>query len=532
MRQSRIFLALLGATLAAAAQTNAPPLRRLSLEDCLQIALQHNLDVKIIRYSPELARFTLQADYGAYDPSFMVSGEHDYARSPGGLDSYGRPYAGTESDANLFNTSLGGTLPWGTTYSFGAQVNDTYGTIPSESYLPGSVYTNVFWDPVHSQPIYFLATNVVPVMTRVPFESVYGGVGLAQFRQPLLKNFWINSARLTILAAKSDLKISELDMRWKIIQTVTAVEVAYDELILALENIKVQEKALQLAEQTLAENRKRVLVGAMAELDEKQAESQAASARASLLAAQARAGTQQRVLKNLLSDQYDEWKSAIVEPVDRLVAIPESFNLLESWRKSETSRPDLEQARLRVEKQGYTVRYAHNQLFPQLDLYGTAGYSASSTLSFNDALEQVGSRNNPYWTVGGQLTIPLGNITARNNYKNAKATKEQLGLVLTQTRQTILIAIEDAIATAQSDFQRVNATREARIYAEAALNAEQKKLDSGKSTSFEVLRLQRDLTAARSDEIGALASYNEDLARLAQQEGSTLERRKIKLELR
>ncbi len=42
-----------------------------------------------------------------------------------------------------------------------------------------------------------------------------------------------------------------------------------------------------------------------------------------------------------------------------------------------------------------------------------------------------------------------------------------------------------------------------------------------------VLQLQRDLTAARSAEIGALADYNKSLAALAHSEGSTLERRNI-----
>ena len=46
--------------------------------------------------------------------------------------------------------------------------------------------------------------------------------------------------------------------------TVTAVEEAYYNLIFSQENIKVQQKAVELAEQTLAENKKRVEVGAMA----------------------------------------------------------------------------------------------------------------------------------------------------------------------------------------------------------------------------------------------------------------------------
>src|SRR5438105_12931278 len=101
-----------------------------------------------------------------------------------------------------------------------------------------------------------------------------------------------------------------------------------------------------------------------------------------------------------------------------------------------------------------------------------------------------------------------------------------------QVHQTVSTTIENHIATANTRFQQVDATREARIYAEAALNAEQKKLESGKSTSFVVLQLTKDLTAARSAEISALANYNDTLAQLSLDEGSTLERRRITLEMK
>jgi outer membrane protein len=77
----------------------------------------------------------------------------------------------------------------------------------------------------------------------------------------------------------------------------------------------------------------------------------------------------------------------------------------------------------------------------------------------------------------------------------------------------------------------VEATRQARLYAEAALDAEQKKLENGKSTTFVVLQLQKDLTTARADEINALANYNIALAQLALTEGSTLERRNVNLNI-
>ena len=73
-------------------------------------------------------------------------------------------------------------------------------------------------------------------------------------------------------------------------------------------------------------------------------------------------------------------------------------------------------------------------------------------------------------------------------------------------------------------MEQVQATREARAYAEQALVAEQRKLDSGKSTSFVVLQLQRDVTSARKAEIAALADYNQKRSTLALAEGAILER--------
>lgn len=83
---------------------------------------------------------------------------------------------------------------------------------------------------------------------------------------------------------------------------------------------------------------------------------------------------------------------------------------------------------------------------------------------------------------------------------------------------------------ARTNFERVDTTRQARVFAESALEAEQSKLENGRSTSFFVLQLQRDLTAARSAEIQALADYNKALAQLALREGTVFELDNIDVE--
>jgi hypothetical protein len=82
----------------------------------------------------------------------------------------------------------------------------------------------------------------------------------------------------------------------------------------------------------VAENRKRVEVGGVAP---GRAAIQVASRqhRADLLQAQSVADTQQRLLKNLLSDDYTKWKDVAVRPTQALFALPQQFDLQQSWKK-------------------------------------------------------------------------------------------------------------------------------------------------------------------------------------------------------
>ncbi len=493
-----ILLAIVSVSFAAESQTNRWTPKKMSLEDCIETAIQHNLDVRIQRFNPEINFYTLKGQYGSYDPTLSLSVDHSYNQSAGGIDAQGRPFAGRETISDTYSAGIAGLLPWGMTYNIGPSLNDTTTHSPITNF---DLVTEVF----------------------------QGRAGLVNLQQPLLKNFWIDSTRLAIMIDKSNLRVSEIDLRNQIMTTVTAVEKAYYDLIYNQENIKVQQKAVELAERQLAENRKRVEVGAMAPLDEKQAESLAAQSRADLIAALGLEETQQRVLKNLLSDNYEEWANVAIQPDQTLVALPQKYSLQESWSIGLKQRPDVTKEKLLVEQAGYQIKFSRNQLFPELDLIGSAGLNSSAG-SFGYYVDQFSRAENPFYSVGGQITFPLSNTWARNNYKVAKARRAQIELQLKQIIQNAMIAIENSIATVNTDFQAVSARREARIYAEAALEAEQKKLESGKSTSFVVLQLTRDLTAARSAEIRALADYNQALADASFQEGSTLERRHVTLQ--
>jgi HAE1 family hydrophobic/amphiphilic exporter-1 len=491
-------LVFLATVLSASAQPDTNAMRTMSLPDCIQEALSHNLDVQIQRYNPQISLYNLNEAYSGYDPTFTASGQHNYDVS-GSVFQNGFELPGSISDENSFKSGIGGTLPMGLQYDFTGTVNQQYGTDN-----PGT-------------------TNVST------FKSSSGSIQV-QLTQPLLKNFWIDTTRLNIRVAKNRLQYSEQGLRQQIITSVTAIANAYYELIFAQTNVQVQREALQLSQTQLDQDNQRVQIGTLAILSVQQDESQVAQNKANLIAAQYTLATDQNTLKNLLCDtNYSRWHDVDIQPSGTLTAPPQSFDLQDSWNKGMTKRPDLLQAKLNVEQQGIQLKYYHNQLFPELDLIGTYGFNGAG-MQYSDTFGQYNDGNRPFYTYGAQLSVPLGNVGPRNQYKATKATLQQIVLQLKQLEQNVMVEIDNAVKQAESNYESVEATKQARIYAEAALDAEEKTYAVGKATTFEVLTYQNNLTTARSQEIRALANYDEALANLAAQEGTTLERNNIDIE--
>ena len=500
------------ASATAVAMAPNSTVREMSLVDCIQEALQHNFGLQIGRYGPQISLYNLRASYSSYDPTFNLSGTHRYNTdilSTNGFNAI-TPLATnfvlfprTSSKQNSFSSDLGASLPWGLDYDFVANLQQNYGIN------------------------YFGTTN----LHSFPSKDTAGSAEV-DLTQHLLKDFWIDTTRLNIRVAKNRLKFTEQTLRGLFIDTITKVENAYYELIFARENVQVQQEALDLAQTQLDQDRQRVQIGTLAQLDVQQDEAQVAEKRASLIAAQFALATAQNSLKGLITDQYVLWHDTDIYPTETITNAPlQLFDLQDSWNKGLTGRPDILQARLDAERQGIQLKFDRNQLFPTLDLVGSYGYAGASR-DYDGTIDEVGRGDRPYYTYGARLSYPLGNIGARNGYKDDKVTEKQLLLNVKQLEQGIMVEIDNQIKNAQSTYESVGATRQARIYAEAALDAEQKKYAVGKSTTFFVLQLQNTLTADRGNEIRALASYYQALANLAAAEGSTLERHHITVEAR
>ncbi|MGY8654025.1 MAG: TolC family protein [Verrucomicrobiia bacterium] len=488
-----IILALMLAAICGAGAADEKKVIRLSLEECIERAMRKNLDVEIARINPRLARYSLDLARTSYDPFFRAGATHSSSSSPGGVDEENRFFLGTETEDDRFNTGFGGQFPIGLSYDLSGNVSNRRGSSAA-----------------------------------FPFENSSGSIRL-NVTQPLLKNFLIDGIRLNIKQRKTDLLNSEIGFRRQIIGIVTAVELAYYGLISAREQLAVRRDALILSEKSYAGDKRKVEEGIKPSDDLKRSGAEVARVRADVNTAIRSVKSAEYNLIQVISDDVQSMDLATIEPTEKIQAVKQPLDRHVSWGRGLRMRLDLQQSRNNLENVGLTLRYNKNQLLPQLDFQATLGRSAANK-EYPGVFSSLSKGDSPFWSYGAILRMPLGNRSARLRYKSEKLRYEGRVLDLKKLEQSIMVDIAIEVDRALGAFEQVELSRQARELAEQALESEEKQLEFGKSSSYQVQQLQRDLTTARSREVSSVIDYNRALARLAQAEGTTLERHKIDVE--
>ena len=183
--------------------------------------------------------------------------------------------------------------------------------------------------------------------------------------------------------------------------------------------------------------------------------------------------------------------------------------------------------RVLLEQSQIQLKFDKNQLYPSLDVFGTLGYNGLDK-NLGGSLRDIRERNFEQTAIGASISFPLWMQAERNNLKATKLELAQAVHMIKQLEETIIREVEAQGRLLETYWRAIPLTREQTIYAQSALEAEQKKLLVGSSTTFNVLQLASSLTAAQANEITTLRDYNKALAELAFRKGSTLERWRIR----
>jgi len=480
----------------------------LTIRDCVRMGLQQNLDIGIQRLNPMIAAADILAAEGIFDVNWRTSMTESRTERPQGVSAFGGgvfPTAGSDSRTDTFETGFSGKSPLGTTYDLGLTIQ-RFNTSPKPN--PSNLET-LQW-------------------------TSFAGIELTQ---PLAKGFGWDVNTFEIRVARKSKDISYMQFVQQVMATVAAIQSSYYDLIYDYDNVRVKQQSVELAKRFLDESRKRFEVGTMARLDIVQAEAEVAQREGDLIDAVRNLDLRQAAFKQLISRDVVPMRDALVVPVDRPSVVPQPINALDNIRAGLENRPEYLQRRLELERSHIYVKYYRNSLLPGVDLTGSYGFNAlngglpSADWSRLDrSMDSIYKAQFPTWSAGIVVTVPLGNDTARGNYRHWKLVVEQALLNLKKTEQDIIVGVDTAAIQVQAKAQLILSRQAATRLQEETLRAEEEKLKAGTSTTFVVLRIQRDLTDARVNELRAIADYNQALVDLALKDGTILQRAGVTIE--
>ena len=365
-----------------------------------------------------------------------------------------------------------------------------------------------------------------------------------QLRQHVLQGFGFNSNQRWIKIARNNRAIMDSAYQNQIMTTVSQIQNIYWDLVNAYENVKVQQRALDLADKTLSDNEKQVEIGTLAPITVVQAKSSVATAKQNLTVSQTNLQLQQLLMKNAITRNNTDpiLANAPVIPTDTL-QINEPFEVPPVEQLIETAlkhRPEIIQSRINLTNREVGLKAIKNLQLPSLDVYafyGAAGLAGDQNFyntcgnpgappdncvppgtipptGYGHAFGNLFNSSAPDKGVGVNLNIPLRNRQNQADQVRSVIEYRQAQLSAQQQENTITLQVRNAQFTLQQNYAALQSAVAARDYASQNLDAEQKKYSLGASTSTLVLQASSALTQAESNVLAAATNYEKSRVQL------------------
>lgn len=469
----------------------------LSMSEAVVRALDANIEVSIERLKPQMAEQRHHFALGAFVPRLDFSITSESLERPQNTRDFfatGRAVEVLTEDNIRFESSLGGILPTGTRYNV---------TIRSYS-----------------------LKNTLNREALARFYPEYTSSTTFTFTQPLLRGFGTKVTMTEANIARMELKAAHESVRSRIDQIAAGVLNSYIEAQFARSLVRVITDRITVAERLREENAKRLEQGLMAPIDVMQAESTKAAATIELIRARSfQTETENRLRELIFSDfvAAADTPFLLTEPLGEVV-LSESLPALRNLALERSADYLLAQQRVDTEK--LRVRFARNQLLPRLDLQASVGLNGLGA-DYGGSFSDFGERDAPDLTIGLIASVPISFAQERARLRQALLDLRAAEFALKLAANRISTQVHTAHTRVLSAQQRADSAALAVTAAEAALDAEEKRLANGLTTSFNVLRLQDELAQARVNRLEAIAEGHKALTVLWGVVGTLLERHQI-----
>jgi outer membrane protein len=468
------------------------PVVGLSLQEAIARAVKHSLAIRVEGYNPAIKESLIHEAEANFDAVAFGNSQYAHTNEPllAPSNSNGQTWTNTFGLKQLLPT--------------GAQVQASTG---------------------------FTLRDTAPGGNVPPGKSYYTANLNLQLVQPLLRGFGSDVNEATIYLAQRDLRISLAQFKQQVITTVGDVEEAYLNLILARTNVEVLQRLVAASEDTYNDVEARKGIDAT-KASINQALSALESRRADLHDAQKAYRAASDRLKSLLNDpELDINSNILVNPIDRPIAEPVQYDTLDCIQIGLRQRPEMQQARLQLERADILLKVSKNDLLPKLDL--TLAFQSNG---LDRGLDQAyGSTfdHNFDETVALKLEVPLGNRFAQSEVDRRQNERRQAITNMVQNAQQVVLDIKTQLREVYSNYDVIAYRDRVR---QAAAEEFQGIIDleniRPRTPEFLQLKLDSQANLAQSEQqlTQVIVNYNLAIERLERAKGTLLDYDRISLD--
>jgi outer membrane protein TolC len=487
----------------------------LSLKDYLGLVMANNTDIQLQMLSLETPKNAITRAFATWDPIAQASFNSQRSTTPASDALQGA--ATLVALSQPANFSYAQTLPTGTNYtaSFSASKSSTNSGFST-------------------------------------FNPALNSNMSIRFSQPLLRNRGAYVNKLSLMSARSRLRVSEYNLRTNLLNMVNTAENAYWDVVSARESLKVAEGGQQVAEEFLKLSQKQLELGALSPLDIFNPERQLATARLAVSQAQFNLTQREDALRRQIAADLDANIRKMPLVLTESADTPDTGGLDREAEveKAMNLRPDLKSARQNLDIDDLSIRSAKNALLPNLALTGSyqsqgrggvfyrrtnvfAGDGTSSSIltsvpgGFSDALDQMFGFGFPVYSFGVTLTLPIKNHQASADLADAVVSKKRDALNIRTTQQQIRLDILNAVTNLEGSKEQLKLAVIARDLAQKNYDAEKKKYELGTEQNQFVLQAQNDLVTAESNVVINRINVRRNVLTVLTKTGELLDERGI-----
>ncbi len=478
----------------------------LGLRDAILLTLENNSNVHIEETQIEAQKFALLGQFSPFDPSLQSSLNVSRYSSPTYSQLQG---TGVTGNTTLNSLSQIGQVSYTQTFITGTNISASVSS--NKNSTNNSYY---YFNPYFSSVLNFT------------------------FNQPLLRGAsrFANTALIKI--ARRSLEQSRSTFEAEVNDAILQVINQYWSAVQARGALDVQQESLKLAEASYQRDERSLELGALPPLDIYRSESEVAARKVGVIQGRYALDQAEEALRLTIGADRDSGVHALEldltekpQPTRELETIDASAALAQALGQ----RPELAAIKDSLANDQTSIRLAHNQLEPNLQLQGFYQSSGLGGNQFNITTGQLiapggfGSSMNqlfgfgyPGYGASLTLSLPLKNHSGQAALGSALVSRTRDLNTGGQIREQITREVHDAVEQLEEARMALAAGTTSYDLAEKSLASEQRKFELGVETNFFVLDAQAKLAQAELTLLQTQVNYRLALAAVSHSTGDLL----------